>query len=175
MGATGKPDLMGSRSRRGRHGALPVVLLWGLLLAACSDNKGPAGPTAGAGQVGHADTTSQLQVDIALNPTAVEVNRRIGVTVLVTNQNGRPLAGRHVQLSLAQAGAPAARLDRVDGDTDAGGKFVSFILCIGPGDGTVTAFVEGAEADAEFTCGSSTETTTTTTTTTTGTGTGSGS
>lgn len=155
MGATGKPDLMGSRSRRGRHGALPVVLLWGLLLAACSDNKGPAGPS-GTGQTGHADTTAQIRVQVAVNPNTIELGRRAGITVLVTNLNGRPLEGRHVQLS-----TDVGKLDVVDGVTDRDGKFTSALRiteqdalnAAGLTVATVTAFVEGAVGTARVNFG----------------------
>lgn len=151
MGATGKPDGMGSESRCGRPRAVPLVLLWGLLLAACSDNKGPAGPAAGAGQTGHADTTAQIRVQVAVNPNTIELGRRAGITVLVTNLNGRPLEGRHVQLS-----TNVGKLDVVDGFTNREGKFTSALRiteqdalnAAGLTFATVTAFVEGATGTA---------------------------
>jgi hypothetical protein len=117
------------------------------LVQACSDNKGPAGPTLGSGQVGHADAPEQIVVQVAINPNTIELGRRAGVTVLATNLNGRPLENKHVQLSTS-----VGRLDRVDGFTDGLGKFVSFLLITeqdaanasGLVQATVTAFVEGA-------------------------------
>lgn len=139
MGKTG--------SRRHGFGALAVLALVALLVQACSDNKGPAGPTFGAGQTGHADTPAQIVIQVAINPNTIELGRRAGITVLVTNLNGRPLEGRHVQLSTT-----VGQLDVVDGFTDAGGKFISFIRITeqdaansaGLVQATVTAFVEGA-------------------------------
>lgn len=139
MGKTG--------SRRQAFWVLSVLALVALLVQACSDNKGPAGPTFGAGQTGHADTTADIRVQVAINPNTIELGRRAGITVLVTNTNGRPLEGRHVQLS-----TNVGQLDVVDGFTDAGGKFVSFIRITeqdaansaGLVQATVTAFVEGA-------------------------------
>jgi hypothetical protein len=136
-----------------RHGFLVLIALLGLglLVQACSDNKGPAGPTFGAGEVGHADTAAQIVVQVAINPGTIELGRRAGITVLVTNTNGRPLANRHVQLSTT-----LGTIDQVDGFTDALGKFVSFIRITaqdaenaqGLTQATVTAFVEGAQGQA---------------------------
>ena len=138
-------------SRVGGFWCLVVVLLVGAMAQGCSDNKGPAGPTFGAGQTGHADTVAQIVVQVAINPNTIELGRRAGITVLVTNTNGRPLEGRHVQLS-----TNVGQLDVVDGVTDALGKFVSFIRiteqdaanAAGLVQATVTAFVEGAFATA---------------------------
>jgi hypothetical protein len=141
-----------TRSRPAGFWCLAVMLLAGLLSQACSDNKGPSGPTFGAGQTGTADTSEQIRVQVAVNPGSIELGRRAGVTVLVTNLNGRPLQGRAVQLSTT-----VGKLDRVDGFTDAAGKFITFLL-ITPQDAanaagltsaTVTAFVEGATAEAD--------------------------
>jgi hypothetical protein len=126
---------------------LSVLALVVVFAQACSDNKGPAGPTFGAGQTGTADTVAQIVVQVAINPNTIELGRRAGITVLVTNTNGRPLEGRHVQLS-----TNVGSLDVVDGFTDAAGKFVSAIRiteqdaanAAGLVQATVTAFVEGA-------------------------------
>jgi hypothetical protein len=134
-------------SRRHAFLVLSVLALVAMFVQACSDNKGPAGPTFGAGQTGHADTAAQIVVQVAINPNTIELGRRAGITVLVTNLNGRPLQGRHVQLS-----TNVGQLDVVDGFTDAGGKFVSFIRiteqdaanAAGLVQATVIAFVEGA-------------------------------
>ena len=136
---------MGSEGSR-RHGfwTLAVVALVGLLVQACSDNKGPAGPSFPSGQTGHADTPAQILVRVAINAGTIELNRRAGITVVVTNLNGRPLANRLVQLSTT-----VGTLDRVDGFTDADGKFVTTLRvteadATGRTSATVTAFVEGA-------------------------------
>jgi hypothetical protein len=142
MGKTGSP-------RRA------ILILCGLallsvLVQACSDNKGPAGPsfgTGGAGQVGHADFPEQIRVDVGINPNTIELGRQAGVTVLVTNTNGRALPNKHVQLSTT-----VGTLNRVDGFTDPGGKFVAFLRiteqdaanAAGLVQAVVTAFVEGA-------------------------------
>ena len=142
MGKTG--------SRRHAFLVLSVLALVAMFVQACSDNKGPAGPTFGADQTGHADTAAQIVVQVAVNPNTIELGRRAGITVLVTNTNGRPLEGRHVQLSTT-----AGRLDRVDGFTDSFGKFVSFLFAdpanTAGGTATVTAFVEGATGAASVT------------------------
>jgi hypothetical protein len=151
MGKTG--------SRRRAFGALAVLALLALFVQACSDNKGPAGPTFGAGQTGHADTAAQIVVQVAINPNTIELGRRAGITVLVTNLNGRPLEGRHVQLS-----TNVGSLDVVDGFTDALGKFVSFIRiteqdaasAAGLVQATVTAFVEGATGQGTVNFGTGT-------------------
>jgi len=131
---------------------LAILVVMGLLAQACSDNKGPAGPAFGAGQTGHADTTAQIRVQVAINPNSIELGRRAGVTVLVTNiPGGKPLEGRHVQVS-----TDVGTLDQVDGFTDAAGKFVTFIKitaldaanAAGLTVATVTAFVEGATGSA---------------------------
>ncbi len=146
---------MGRSGFRRRHTLwmAAVALLAGGLFQACTDNKGPAGPTFPAGQTGHADTAADIRVQVALNPNTIQPGQRAGITVLVTNTNGQPLAGRHVQLSTT-----IGQLDVVDGFTDASGKFVSF-LRISAADasvattGTVTAFVEGAVGTAIVTVG----------------------
>jgi hypothetical protein len=142
MGKTGSP-------RRA------ILILCGLalvsaLVQACSDNTGPAGPSfgsGGAGQVGHADSAAQILVQVAVNPNTIELGRQAGITVLATNPNGRALPNKHVQLSTT-----VGTLNRVDGFTDAGGKFVAFLRiteqdaanAAGLVQATITAFVEGA-------------------------------
>lgn len=139
---------MGKTGSRGPiFWSLAVLVLVGLVAQACSDNKGPSGPTFGAGQTGHADSAAEIRVQVAINPNSIELGRRAGVTVLVTNTNGRPLERRHVQVS-----TDVGTLDKVDGFTDAAGKFVTFIKitaqdaanAAGLTAATVTAFVEGA-------------------------------
>jgi hypothetical protein len=145
--------------------AVLVLLVGGALVQACTDNKQAS--TFPTGQTGHSDTALDVRVVIGLNPNSVEVGRRIGITVLVTNFNGRPLEGRHVQLTTT-----AERLDQVDGFTDPDGKFVTFLFCDSAGGASIVAFVEGATSQpASATCagaptGTTTGTTGTTTTTT---------
>jgi hypothetical protein len=138
MGQTG--------SRRRVFWSLAALLLVGLLAQACSDNKGPAGPTFPAAQTGHADTPDQIVVQVAINPNTVSFNRPVGVTVVVTNTNGRFLPGKRVQMSTS-----LGTLDPVDGFTNSGGQFVTFlrvtpqnVVQAGTNTATVTAFVEGA-------------------------------
>ncbi len=136
---------MGSNGA-GRSG---IWLLGGLLVLAalsqaCTDQSGSKGPTFPATQTGEADTSSQIKVQVAVNPNQIELGRRAGITVLVTNTNGRPLEGRRVQVSTSHG-----RLDTVDGVTGADGKFVTFLFapCGSVTAGTavtVTAFVESA-------------------------------
>jgi Calx-beta domain len=150
-GAMGK-----TRSRQAGFWCLAVVLLAGLLSQACSDNKGPAGPTFGSGQTGTADTAADIRVQVAVNPNTIRLGQRAGITVLATNTNGRPLQGRHVQVSTT-----VGRLDRVDGFTDAAGKFVTFLTitdadarnAAGLTEAEVTAFVEGAVGTADVNFG----------------------
>ena len=160
MGATPMDRVMErAGTRRGRFLVVSVLALVAVFVQACSDNRGPAGPTFGAGQTGHADTAANIRVQVAINPNTIELGRRAGITVLVTNTNGRPLEGRHVQLS-----TNVGQLDVVDGVTDALGKFVSFIRiteqdaanAAGLVQATVRAFVEGAvgEATVNFSTGS---------------------
>lgn len=134
-----------------------ALVLVALLGQACSDNKGPAGPTFGTGQTGHADTPGQIVVQVAINANSIQLDRRAGITVLVTNLNGRALAGKKVQMSTT-----VGSLDIVDGVTDAQGKFVTTLKIsssdVAPGasgQAVVTAFVEGASGSAVVTVGSS--------------------
>jgi Calx-beta domain len=145
-----------TRSRHAGFWCLAVVLLAGLLSQACSDNKGPAGPRFGSGQTGTADTAADIRVQVAVNPNTIRLGQRAGITVLATNTNGRPLQGRHVQVSTT-----VGRLDRVDGFTDAAGKFVTFLTitdadarnAAGLTEAEVTAFVEGAVGTADVNFG----------------------
>jgi Calx-beta domain len=145
-----------TRSRQAGFWCLAVVLLAGLLSQACSDNEGPAGPTFGSGQTGTADTAADIRVQVAVNPNTIRLGQRAGITVLATNTNGRPLQGRHVQVSTT-----VGRLDRVDGFTDAAGKFVTFLTitdadarnAAGLTEAEVTAFVEGAVGTADVNFG----------------------
>lgn len=126
---------------------LALLAMTGALAQACSDNKGPAGPTFPAGQTGTSD--GGIVVFIGINPNSVEPGRRAGVTVVVrtspsiigaASAGGRPIPGLHVQLSTT-----AGSLDAADGFTDADGKFVTFLFipCGTTGSAAVTAFVEG--------------------------------
>lgn len=139
------------RNGSGRSGIwlLGASLLLAALGQACTDQSGSTGPTFPAGQTGQADTVSQTRVQVAVNPNQIELGRRAGITVLVTNNtSGRPLEGRQVQVSTSHG-----RLDTVDGVTGADGKFVTFLFapCGSVTAGTavtVTAFVEGASGSA---------------------------
>lgn len=137
---------------RCRSGRSPLVglLLLPLLLAACSDNKGPAGPTFGTSVTGTA-SNGQFVLTVNINPNNVEPGQRAGITVRATTVNGAPLEGREVQLSTTHG-----VLDRVAGVTDAAGRFVAFITIPAPAGGntpgnipsqvTITATVDGLQA-----------------------------
>ncbi len=144
---------------RSKTGLFTILVVLGALLGACSNQSGSSGPSHPAGQTGHADSTSQIRVQISPHRASVDVNDRVGLTVLVTNTNGRPLEGRHVQLGITNQ--QRGTLDQVDGFTDADGKFVTFLLCTDDASPTITAFVEGATASTTVTCGAGSTTTTT--------------
>jgi len=149
MRATVRRIATGSTGSWRLIGLLAVLLVVGALLQACSNQGGSSGPSHPAGQTGTADNPTQIIVRVAINPNTIELGRRAGVTVLVTNTNGRPLQGRHVQLSTS-----VGQLDVVDGFTDADGKFVSALrvtaadVTSGQSSATVTAFVDGAVGSA---------------------------
>jgi hypothetical protein len=121
-----------------------ALLLIGVSLTACSDNSGPSGPTFPAKVTGDGigGPVGSVFVQVIVNPGSVDRGRRGGVTVLVTNANGLPLAGRRVTLSPS-----AGRLDQTSGTTDANGTFSTtiFIPCeVSDGTVTIIAVVEGA-------------------------------
>lgn len=149
---------------RSRSWLFTTLLLLGALVQACTNQSGSSGPSHPAGQTGHADTTAQIRVQVSPHKAAVGLGEVLGITVLVTNLNGRPLEGRHVQLGITNA--QAGRLTEVDGFTDVDGKFVSFLFCETDSAPEITAFVEGATDSRTVTCGTGG------TTTATGTGTG---
>ncbi len=167
------PTLRAMTSRRyrgGRPWTLAILLsVAALLIQACSDNSGPAGPsfqcteartaqtrtvsaaaTCGpAPSTGHADTAGQIRVQVGVNPNTIEIGRRAGVTVFVTNTNGLPLPDKLVQLS-----PDVGTLDVTVGRTNAQGQFSSSLriaatdTTAGKTSATVTAFVEGAVGNA---------------------------
>jgi hypothetical protein len=116
---------------------LTILVLGAALIQACSDNTGPAGTTFPTGVTGTA-TEGLFTVNITLNPNSVQINQRIGITVLVQSVSGIGIQGEHVQV-----GTTAGRLDIVDGFTDADGKFVTFLLCDGAFVAQITAVVRG--------------------------------
>ncbi len=154
MGATLRRIATGSTGSWRSIGVLAVLLLVGALFAACSNQSSSNGPANPAGTAGHADTASQLIVRVAIHRAQVDVGDRVGITVLVTNLNGRPLEGRHVQLGISNSGP--GRLDQVNGFTDPDGKFTTFLFCNFDGDVEITAFVEGAFAIGTCHCGAPT-------------------
>src|SRR5262245_53331588 len=103
-----------------RHTATGILLLVGALSVACSNQSSNNGPGNPAGLTGNADNPNQMLVRVAIHRAQVEVGDRVGITVLATNSNGRPLEGRHVQLSISNSGP--GRLDQVNGFTDPDGK-----------------------------------------------------
>src|SRR5581483_147447 len=126
-------------------GLASLLLTIGGLIQACSDNKGPVGPRS-AQTTGFANTAADIVVQVAINPNSITPGRRAGVTVLVTNVNGQPLAGKKVQLS-----TDVGSLDQNFGTTNAAGQFSTFIRISNEDaanatttSATVTAFVEGA-------------------------------
>ena len=156
---------------RSKIWTLVAVLVLGGLIHACSNQSSSSGPSFPAGQTGTADTTSQLILRVVAHRAQADVGDRIGLTVLVTNSNGRALEGRHVQMGITNG--QVGRLDQVDGFTDADGKFVTFLFCNESGAPVVAAFVEGATSSVTVTCGTPTASGTTAGTPTGGT-TGSG-
>jgi hypothetical protein len=141
----------GDRRHKAHRAWILAILALAALVQACTDNNGKApGPTFPAGTAGFASTGADLRVQVAVNPNTIEVGRRAGITVLVTNLNGRGIQGKHVQLSTS-----AGALDVVDGFTDLDGKFVSFLkisasdTVAGQTSATITAFVEGATGTAQ--------------------------
>lgn len=149
-----------------------LLLVGGALVQACTNQTSGGGPSFPAGQTGTADFPEAIIVRVGINANTIELNRKAGVTVLVTNFNGHPLEGRHVQMSTT-----FGRLDQVDGFTDVDGKFVTFLFCdpdAGAGSATVTAFVQGQIGSATVTCGGAPTTPTTTASGTPGSGGGGG-
>lgn len=169
--------------RRGPWGARPwtlvvlgLLLVVGTLIQACSDNNGTTGPTfecqqqkggvkviaecAGspAPTTGFANTSAEIRVQVGVNPNAITPGRRAGVTAFVTNLNGQPLAGRKVQFSTT-----VGTLDKTVVETNSAGQ-ASTTLSITPVDAansgttfaTVTAFVDGALAEARVNYGAAT-------------------
>jgi hypothetical protein len=131
-------------------GAIGLFFAVGALIQACSDNKGPAGPSrTAAGNVpttGFANTSAEIRVQVGVNPNSITPGRRAGITAFVTNLNGQPLAGKMVQFS-----TDVGKLDTTVGTTNAAGQF-STALFITAADAanatttfaTVTAIVDGA-------------------------------
>jgi hypothetical protein len=155
MCATGRGKTLGSTgSGRARIvGLAALLLLLGGLVQACTDQKGSKGTTFPTGVTGNADTSGEIRVQVAINANTVEVGRRAGITVLVSNRNGLPLEGRLVQVSTT-----LGRIDQVDGFTDPNGKYSTALFCDVAGAAVITAFVEGASsANTTITCGNGTE------------------
>lgn len=114
MGKTG--------SRRHGFGALAALGLLALLVQACSDNKGPAGPTFPSSQIGTADDAGGVFIIMRANPATIQVGQTTGITVIAQNINGFPLPGRDVQMRV-----DVGSLEPVSGRTDANGTFITFL------------------------------------------------
>jgi hypothetical protein len=119
-----------------------------VLTQACSDNEGPAGPHVQNGQTvpttGHAATAADIKVQVAVNPNVIEPDTSAGVTAIVTNTNGFPLAGQNVQFSTS-----LGTLNQTVVMTNALGQASTFLKISGQQasasqSATVTAFVDGA-------------------------------
>jgi hypothetical protein len=127
-------------------GWLVALVLAGTVTAGCSDNNGRATPTS-ADATGFANTSADIKIFLGINPSSITPGQRAGVTAVVTNTNGQPLAGKSVQFSTT-----VGSLDTVSGTTNSKGQFSTF-LRVSQTDvtncnctsGTVTAFVEGAQ------------------------------
>lgn len=130
--------------------AIPGLLVAaGLLIQACSDNKGTTGPKFAGGpaaSTGFANTAADIVVQVGINPNSITPGQRAGVTAFVANKNGQPLAGKKVQFS-----TDVGSLDVTVGTTNAGGQFSTTIRISatdaansGKTAATVTVFVEGA-------------------------------
>src|SRR5262245_44355470 len=158
---------------------LGMLLVAGALIQACSDNNGTTGPTFGCNQAktgtnvkalnactgtpapttGFANTSAEIKVVVGINPNSITPGRRAGVTALVTNLNGQPLAGKKVQFS-----TEVGSLDQVAATTNAAGQ-ASTTLSISPTDAAnsgktsavVTAVVEGAIGTATVNFGGASE------------------
>jgi hypothetical protein len=153
MAATLRRLATGSTGFGRSIGLLAVLLLVGGLFYACTNQEGTQGPSFPAGQTGHSDTAKDIRVQVAIHRAVVDVGDRVGITVLVTNTNGRPLQGLHVQLGISNN--MPGKLDQVDGFTDPDGKFTTFLLCTDAGTKPteITAFVEGATGVGTCQCG----------------------
>jgi hypothetical protein len=132
----------------------------GLLVVACSDNSGPAGPSFQNGQTvpvtGTAPTAKDIKVQVVANPASTEPGRRVGITVFVTNTNGQPLAGKKVVVNTSTNTKALGTVDAALGTTDANGIYQTTVVvrCNDAVDNagsplvtlTVDAFVEGASS-----------------------------
>lgn len=141
MGATARRGAMGSTGSASRTTWMLVGLLAvGPLVQACSDNKGPAGPSFPASQAGDPATGGFIDLLLEAAPGGQFI-----VTAFVLSGNGRPAGGRQVFLHTT-----AGRLDPPQGLTDGNGQFQSTLTCNGAA--TVTAFSEGVQ-DSVTACG----------------------
>ena len=124
---------MGKAGFRRRHGLwiVVVVLLAVGLLSACTDNRGPAGPTHPAAQTGSTDGGVQFALSARPGPGADQFI----VTLVLASNGGRPVAGIPVTMT-------GGKLNPSRGVTDANGEFASVLTCEGPF--TVVALFEGA-------------------------------
>jgi hypothetical protein len=137
------PTTMSTKTARyrGRWFFIPALLVAvGAVMLACSDNSGPAGPHFSNGQAvpttGQADTAAQIIIRVVANPASTEPGRRVGITVLVTNLNGAPLAGRRVVVNSTVNSANAkGAIDQAIGTTDSNGIYQTTLLvrCVDAG------------------------------------------
>lgn len=146
-------DARPSHRLEGRHrgrepwlaGTLGLLLAVGVLVPACTDNKGPTGPSGQQGRVattGDAFNPTQIRIIVTANPASTEPGRRVEITVLVTNANGLPLEGRLTTVAASTA-APNAfgTVDGPQGRTDANGIYRTTLVvrCADAGISTVPA------------------------------------
>jgi hypothetical protein len=123
-----EPDAKPPGSIRTRLWIAAWLIAAGLLVQSCSDNSGPAGPSFQNGQTvpvtGTAPTTTQIVVQVVANPSSTEPGRRVNATVIVTNVNGLPLAGRQVTVFTTAGGT----VDNPVGTTDANGTYTTTVI-----------------------------------------------
>ncbi len=162
---------MGCHRGRGVWALMAVAMLAGagLLLQACSDNKGPVGPRNPSSTTGFANTSADILIRVTANPASIEPGRRVTITVLVTNGasalgggSGQPLAGKRVTVNTSTNTAAFGTIDNPVGITDANGIYQTTMIvrCSDAGvtntgsEGsaaasvTVDAFVDGASSAA---------------------------
>jgi len=111
--------------------ALALVLGVGALVQACSDNKGPVGPTR-AGQnvptTGFSNTADDIRIRVQANPASTEPGRRVSVVVIVTNTQGQPLAGKRVFVNTTTTPPALGTIDQPVGFTDDNGVYTTTLI-----------------------------------------------
>lgn len=155
MDATSSSRVTGGGRRRGLGPGLltvGILLAVGAVLQACSDNKGPAGPSfrgAPVKVVGDAigGPNGTINIKASVSPGVITRGRRATVEILLTSPGGAPLVGRRVFLS-----SPGGRFDQASGVSDGNGIFSTtmFVPCeVADKSYAIVAVVEGKSATLE--------------------------